>query len=78
MQLEIFQFIAVQHGMAVYSKYIGNVREEGGIYKPLSAEVLLPGEPISQYNCKNLFKTGNNDRTHKKWCKYPFFWTSAS
>ena len=45
----------------MYSKYIGNIGEEEGLY-PHAGMLLL--NPVSQYICMSLPKTGDNYRTH--------------
>ena len=44
--------------------YIGNAREEGGLYFPWRGAP-HPNELASQYRCVNLPKTDDNDRTHE-------------
>ena len=39
----------------IYSKYIGNAREEG-VFTSIRGCSSLPSEPVSQYSCKNFLK----------------------
>ena len=52
---------------AFYNKFTENILGmwgKLGAPSPVQAGVLLPSELVSQYNCKNLPKTDDNDRTH--------------
>ena len=55
----------------MYSKYIGNLEEEGFYL----VGVLFTSEPVSQYRCMNLPKTDDNDRADIEIMKTPYILT---